>query len=73
MLWLQSPESQSKAWQHHDVTLEDFGFTVTTSKGKAVGISFWENDPIRDLPRKSLVAAVEKQIATELSLSATNQ
>lgn len=31
--------------QHHDLTMEDFSFTVTNRDGAVIRIDFWENGP----------------------------
>lgn len=32
-------------WQHHDITMEDFGFTLSHRDGPSFRIDFWENSP----------------------------
>ena len=38
-------------WQHHDITMEDFGFTVVHHDGPSFRIDFWENSPQMKLSR----------------------
>ncbi len=32
-------------WQHRDVTLEDFGFTIRSDSGRTAEVNFMENSP----------------------------
>jgi len=32
-------------WQHHDVTLEDFGFTLVSASGQSTKVNFLEGSP----------------------------
>ena len=32
-------------WQHRDVTLEDFGFTIRSDSGQTIKVNFLENSP----------------------------
>ena len=49
-------------WMNRDITLEEFGFDVTTATGKPVHIAIGERDPLRRLPRAELVEALKKEI-----------
>lgn len=49
-------------WMNRDITLEEFGFDVTTGSGKAVRIAVGERDPLRRLPPAELVEALKKEI-----------
>ncbi len=47
------------AWQHHDVTLEDFGFTFVSNTGHTSNVVFWENsDQMRMTKRGDIEAYV---------------
>ncbi len=48
-----------------DITLEEFGFTVTTESGEPVRIAIGEHDRIRRLSGKPLVQAPKKEIETK--------
>ena len=49
-------------WMNRDITLEEFGFDVTTATGKPVHIAVGERDPWRRMPRAELVEALKKEI-----------
>jgi len=49
-------------WMNRDITLEEFGFDVTTATGKPVHIAVGERDPLRRMPRAELVEALKKEI-----------
>jgi len=49
-------------WINRDITLEEFGFDVTTATGKPVHIAIGEPDALRRLPRAELVEALRKEI-----------
>jgi hypothetical protein len=65
-------------WQHHDITMEDFGFTVAHRDGPAFRIDFWENSPQMKRSRDadirhfidSFVAEQLRGVASSPSLSA---
>jgi len=40
-------------WQHHDVTLEDFGFSLVVNGTNEVHVNFWENSPQMKLRNKT--------------------
>ena len=52
----------TQAWHNCDVTLEEFGFTATTSSGESVRITVGERDRIRSLSGDSLVQALATEI-----------
>ena len=54
-------------WMNRDITLEEFGFDVTTATGEAVHFGFGERDPMRKMSRPELVEALKREIAQELS------
>ena len=47
---------------NHDITLEEFGFHVTTSTGVSMALQFGESDPVRDLSGQQLTAALITRI-----------
>ena len=50
-------------WQHHDVTLEDFGFYLVVDGEQSVQINFHENSPEMKMRNKSRIRDfIEKQI-----------
>ncbi len=49
-------------WMNRDITLEEFGFEAVTDTGKPVRISVGERDPLRQMSRTQLVAALRKVI-----------
>jgi len=49
-------------WMNRDITLEEFGFDVTTATGKPIHIAVGERDPRRRMPRAELVEALKKEI-----------
>ena len=53
-------------WHNLDVTLEEFGFSVTTN-GRAVNIYFRERDAVRTLSRKRAIPILQEMIARELT------
>ena len=55
---------------NHDITLEEFGFHVTTSTGVSVDLQFGESDPVRDLSGQELTAALITRI--ERQTTSTN-
>lgn len=52
----------TQAWHNCDVTLEEFGFTTTTSSGEPVRLFFGERNHIRTLSGDSLVQALQTEI-----------
>jgi len=50
-----------------DVTLEEFGFTVLTDRGREMKISFGERDPVRRMTGSELTSALRRRIDKELS------
>lgn len=55
----------TQAWHNCDVTLEEFGFTATTSSGESVRIAVGERDHIRTLSGDLLVQALQTEIRKE--------
>ena len=50
-------------WQHQDVTLEDFGFSVRLSDGRVVKIDFQENSPqMKERSKSRLRDFIQDQI-----------
>ena len=50
-------------WQHHDITLEDFGFYVVVNGAHSVRVDFWENSPQMKMRDKSRIREfIEEQI-----------
>jgi hypothetical protein len=49
-------------WMNRDITLEEFGFDVTTGAGKSVHIALGERDPLRRMHRAELVSALQKEL-----------
>ena len=47
---------------NHDITLEEFGFHITTSAGVSLHLAFEESDPIRELSGQQLTAALITRI-----------
>lgn len=61
-------------WQHKDITLEDFGFTVLVDGNREAKVNFWENSPQmkqRDKPR--LRKFIQKEIDSNQALERTSQ
>ena len=56
----------TQAWHHEDITLEEFGFHLTTN-GQSVSLHFGETDPVRNFKRAAAVAALQQRIATALA------
>jgi hypothetical protein len=52
-------------WMNQDITLEEFGFDVTTAAGKPLHIAVSERDPRRRMPRAELVEALKKEIESK--------
>lgn len=52
----------TRDWANPDVTLEEFGFTITTSAGQTQHLDFQESDPIRDLSGQQLTASLTARI-----------
>ena len=47
---------------NHDITLEEFGFHVTTSTGASMALQFGASDPIRELSGQQLTTALITRI-----------
>ena len=62
----------TQSWHNLDVTLEEFGFSITFT-GRPVRLAFSETDKIRDMRREEAVAVLKHLIQTELSASNTNK
>jgi hypothetical protein len=54
--------SVTQSWHNCDVTLEEFGFTVTRGSGEPVRIAVGESDRIRSLSGDALVQALKTEI-----------
>lgn len=53
-------------WQHHNLTMEDFGFTVWLTDGSASQVNFYENSPQMKLRRDDDIRKyLRKQISIE--------
>lgn len=52
----------TNAWMNRDITLEEFGFDITTGTGKAVHIAIGERDPLRSISGSKLVDGLTKEI-----------
>lgn len=55
----------TQAWHNCDVTLEEFGFTVTTSSGESARVTVGEQDRVRRLSGDSLIQALQTEIRKE--------
>lgn len=49
-------------WAKHDVTLEEFGFSLTTASGKSVQLDFQESDPLRSYTGHRLTDALNARL-----------
>src|SRR5258708_28554320 len=54
-------------WMNRDITLEEFGFDITTASGEAVHFGIGERYPLRKMSRPELVEALKREIAHQLS------
>ncbi|RYD84981.1 MAG: hypothetical protein EOP84_03925 [Verrucomicrobiaceae bacterium] len=45
------------SWQHHDITLEDFGFTIIAPSGALAKADFFENSPQMSFTRAEDIEA----------------
>jgi hypothetical protein len=61
----------TRSWANDDITLEEFGFDITTSGGRVLDLGFSESDPARGLSGKQLSNALTARIERELQ--STNQ
>ena len=52
---------------NRDITLEEFGFDITTATSGPVHFGFGEQDPMRKMSRAELVEALKREIAQQLS------
>jgi len=57
----------TNSWMNRDITLEEFGFDITTASGEAVHFGIGERDPLRKMSRPELVEALKREIAQQLS------
>lgn len=58
-------------WQHHDVTLEDFGFTLQVGGSDAVQVQFWENSTqMKERNRTRLMEFILREIDSAKSSEA---
>ena len=55
--------SISREWANNDISLEEFGFDITTKSGQSVQLSFQEWDPVRDLSGQELAEVLSVRIA----------
>lgn len=59
-----------EAWYNGDITLEEFGFTITTGGQRpTVRLFFGETDQVREMSRDTAIAALTNRIARELSFT----
>jgi hypothetical protein len=50
-------------WQHHDVTMEDFGFFLLVDDRESVRVDFWENsDQIKERDKRKIRDFIEEEI-----------
>jgi hypothetical protein len=56
-----------KSGANADVTMEEFGFDITTAEGRQVHVWFSETDPIRKLSGEALPKALTEKIRKESS------
>lgn len=54
----------TRDWSNHDVSLEEFGYDITTSDGRAVHLNFSETDPLRDVTGQQLTDGLLARIRT---------
>ena len=60
-------------WQHKDITLEDFGFTLRLPDGKEVDINFYDNTPEKnERNRKRIREIIQKQLDSNKAVEATS-
>jgi len=59
------------SWCNADVTLEEFGFDITTH-GLNGQLVFGERTPIRNMSRRRAIAALQERIARGLNLTNEN-
>ena len=52
-------------WANHDVTLEEFGYDITTSGGRSLHLNFGESDPLRDMSDQQLINGLTARIQQE--------
>jgi hypothetical protein len=52
---------------NQDITLEEFGFDITTGTGEAVHFGIGEADPLRKMSRSELIQALKIEIARQIS------
>lgn len=57
----------TREWANHDVTLEEFGFDVTTGAGQTIPIDFQETDPVRNLSGEVLTRTLMTKIQSKAS------
>ena len=55
-------------WANHDSDLEEFGFDITNSAGRAIHLFFAESDPTRDLSGDVLVRGLTNKIEFQAQL-----
>ena len=58
--------SITREWANKDVTLEEFGFHITTSAGQPLHLIFPESDPLRNLSGQQLTTALTTRIQQEI-------
>ena len=50
-------------WQHHDVTMEDFGFFLLVDGRDSVRVDFWENsDQMKERDKQRIQEFIQKEI-----------
>ena len=52
----------ARDWANQDITLEEFGFDVTTNRGEAIHLFFGEKDPARALSGDRLAQLLATRI-----------
>ncbi len=61
-------------WQHKDISLEDFGFTLMVDGNRQVGVTFSENSPqMQERNRNRLREFIQKEIDSNKVLNRTSE
>ena len=55
----------TRNWANEDITLEEFGYGITTIGGQPLDLSFGESDPMRDMSGQKLTRALTARIQQE--------
>ncbi|MEO6754016.1 MAG: hypothetical protein ABIP85_19730, partial [Chthoniobacteraceae bacterium] len=58
----------TRDWANKDMSIQEFGFDITTSTGQTIPLAFQESDPTRSLSGESLVRALANSIQTKTSM-----